>query len=172
MTIVIILAFIICTAILLWLDRKDKDKAERTYKGISDLLSKINWNISRNHFDGKFPEMEFLSREDQDGLVSMSYKDKSDRDYIVNFYFPDHGGDKLIGVDFYLPNLSRSKLDIIFTELRGEYGEPTERHLIDAASLEWDTANGILILETYKGGASLLGFWNKEFYQSQSEDIS
>jgi hypothetical protein len=174
-TVLIILAFVICTALLFWLDRKDKEdkeKEEKIDKGIFDLLSKVNWNISRHQLDGKFPEMEFLNVEGQGELNCISYKNKSDKDFIVSFYFPKEIGRGLLGVDFYLPRLSKGRLDVIYSRLCKKYGEPVERDLADETSLEWHIGDSILVLETTDSGNLVLGFWNKEFYQSQSEGIS
>jgi hypothetical protein len=174
-TILIILALVICTALLFWLDRKDredKEKEERIDKGVFDLLSKLSWNISRQQLDGKFPEMEFLNVEEQGELNCISYRHKSNEDFIGSFYFSKEIDSGLLGVDFYLPLLSRRKLDAIFSRLCEKYGEPVESDLADETSIEWHTGDSVLVLETTGSGNLVLGFWNKEFYQSQSEGIS
>jgi len=162
-------------ALLFWLDRKDKEdkeKEERIYKGIYDLLSKLNWNISRHQMDGKFPEMEFLDLEEQGELDCVSYKHKSCENLIANFYFPKEKSRNLLGIDIYLPRLSKEKRDTIFHQLCEKYGEPEESDFIEEASLDWNRGNGILVLEQTNSGMLILGFWNKEFYQIQSEGIS
>ena len=77
-----------------------------------------------------------------------------------------------MGVDLYLPRLSKGRLDMIYSRLCEKYGEPVESGLVDEASLEWHTGDSVLVLETTGSGNLVLGFWNKEFYQSQSEGIS
>ena len=174
-TILIILAFVICMALLFWLDRKDaKDKREeeKVYKSVFDLLDKINWNISRYQMDGKFSELEFLSVEEQGELDCIIYKHKFDENLIANFYFPNEKGGSLLGLDVYIPRLSKARLDAIYSRLCEKYGEPIESGLAEETSLEWHTDDSVLVLETTDSGNLVLGFWKKEFYQSQSEGIS
>ncbi|HWP91892.1 MAG TPA: hypothetical protein VNN20_06815 [Thermodesulfobacteriota bacterium] len=171
-TILIILAFVICTALLFWLDRKDKEdkeKEEKIDEGVFDLLSKLSWNSSRHQMDGKLPEMEFLDLEEQGKLDCINYRHKFNEDFIVSFYFLKEKSGSLLGADFYLPRLSRRKLDAIYSRLCKKYGEPVQSGLVDENSLEWHTGDSVLVLETTDSGNLVLGFWNKEFYQSQSE---
>lgn len=168
-TVLIVFAFIIAISVLFWLDRKDKEdkeEGERIWEEVFKLFNRIDWGKTLAELKEKFPDKEFLNfQEESNGLVGTGYRDKfNGQDVSVRFYLPENGEDKVVRADIYFTDISKTKLDTIFSKLCEKYGSPLLTDETEEKPVFWDTKKGILTLETSTNQTLLLSLWDKELY--------
>lgn len=174
--ILIITAFIICMALLFWLDRKgrnEKSEAERTYNEIFKIFNSVKWEMPLSEIREIFSEKEFVTSEESGKVMGTGYMDKlGDQNAFISFYFPKGGEDRLIRTDLYLLGVSPRESALVFDRFIQNHGTPTVQDGTKQKSGLWDLGYSILTVEESEGEEFQIQLWNKEFYDRINEETN
>lgn len=172
--ILIVTAFIICMALLFWLDRKgkkEKSEAERIYNEIFKIFSNVKWDMPLGKIREIFSEKEFVTSEESGKVMGTGYMDKLDgQDAFVSFYFPKSGEDKLVRTDLYLIGMSPKESALVFDRFIQNHGTTTAQNDAQQKSGSWHLGNSILIVDGSEEGEFQIQLWNREFYDKVNEE--
>jgi hypothetical protein len=172
--ILIVTAFIICMALLFWLDRKgrnEKSEAERIYNEIFKIFNSVKWGMPLSEIREIFSEKEFVTSEESDKVMGTGYMDKlDDQDTFISFYFPKGGENRLVRTDFYLLGMSPKESALVFDRFLQNQGTPTVQNSAQQKSGSWYLGNSILTVDGSEEGELQIQLWNKEFYDKINEN--
>lgn len=167
--ILIVTAFIICMALLFWLDRKgrnEKSEAQRVYNEIFKIFNSVKWDMSLSEIREIFSEKEFVTSEESDKVMGTGYMDKLDsgQDVFISFYFPEGEESRLVRTDFYLLGMSPNESALIFDRFIQNHGTPNVQNGAQQKSGLWYLGNSILTVDGSEEGEIQIQLWNREFY--------
>jgi hypothetical protein len=172
--ILIVTAFIICMALLFWLDRKDKDKkseAERIYNEIFKIFNSVKWDMSLSEIREIFPEKEFVTSEESSKVMGTGYMDKLDgQDAFISFYFPKGGENRLVRTDLYLLGMSPKESALVFDRFIQNHGIPAIQNGVQQKSGSWYLGNSFLTVEGSNEGEFQIQLWKRDFYDKINEE--
>ncbi len=174
-SILIVIAFIICMALLFWLDRKgknEKSEAERIYNEIFKILNSVKWDMPLSKIREIFSEKEFVTSEESGKLMGTGYMDKLDgQDAFISFYFPKGGEDKLVRTDLYLIGMPPKESALVFDRFIQNHRTGVVQNDARQKSGSWHLGNSILIVDGSDEGEFQIQLWNREFYDKINEEV-
>ncbi len=173
--IIIVIAFIICIALLFWLDRKgrnEESQSQRVYDEIFNIFNRVKWDMSLSEIREIFSEKEFVTSEESDKLIGTGYMYKLDsgQDAFISFYFPKGVESRLVRTDFYLLDMPPKKSALIFDRFIQNHGAPMIQNGAQQKSGLWHLGNSILTVDGSEEGEFQIQLWNREFYDRINED--
>lgn len=147
-TVLVSIGIIVVFTILFWLDKKQGPEPTDAIVHLFDVLRNLDWNMNEDEIKKTFPDFKRSSSSRLNKKTILSRKQNSEgQETHTTFSFSNDREANLNLAQIKLSRISEKDIDLLFSTVCKQYGQPTENESIIEGSVKWTVEPGLLILE-------------------------
>lgn len=140
----IIVAFII----LFWLDKRQGPEPTPAIVHLFDVLQNLHWDMSQDDIKNTFSEFGKTKPTVLNKRTTLNRKVNTEgQEIYTTFSFPNDKYPKVNKVEIRLSRVNKRDIDLLFSTVCKQYGQPDKNDSLIEGSVKWVTEQGILTLE-------------------------
>jgi hypothetical protein len=140
----IILAF----AILFWLDKKQGPDPTPAIIHLFDVLRNLSWDMDQDDVKNTFQGFRNGTSTKLNRRSILTRKENHEGQEIYStFNFPNDNDGKVKRVEIKLSRINEKDIDLLFSTVCKQYGQPEQNDSQIEGSVKWSTEPGVLTLE-------------------------
>ena len=147
-TLLLSAGIIIAFAIMFWLDRRQGPEPTRAIVHLFDVLRNINWEMNEDDIKSTFEGLQNTTPTRLNKRTILSRKENIEgQEIYTTFTFPNSKDASVNRVEIKLSRTNKKDIDLLFSTVCKQYGQPEENESIIDGSVKWHTEPGILVFE-------------------------
>ena len=147
-TLLLSAGIIIAFAILFWLDKKQGPDPTPAIVHLFDVLRNLDWNMGEEDIKNTFSGFNKSTPTRLNKKTTLSRKENFEGQQInTTFSFSNDREQKLNKVQIKLSRVNKKDIDLLFSTVCKQYGQPDQNDSIIEGSVRWATGPGVLTLE-------------------------
>lgn len=147
-TLLLSAGIIVAFLILFWLDRRQGPEPTPAIVHLFDILRNLHWDMSEHDIKNTFTEFSKAKPTVLNRRTTLSRKENHEgQEIYTTFSFPNDKYPKVNKVEVRLSRINRKDIDLLFSTVCKQYGQPEKYDSMIEGSVKWVTEPGILTLE-------------------------
>jgi len=147
-TLLLSLGIIVAFAIMFWLDRKRGPEPTPAIVHLFNILRNLEWDMNENDIKNTFQEFTKGNTLRLNNKTTLSLKKYDEgQEIYTTFSFSNNRDAKLNKAEIKLSRINQKDIDLLFSTLCKQYGQPEQNESGFEGSVKWATEPGVLTLE-------------------------
>ncbi len=147
-TLLLSIGIIAAFAILFWLDKKQGPEPTPAIVHLFDILRNLEWEMNESDIKNTFSGFERGTSTKLNRKSTLTRKENYEgQEIYTTFSFPNDNGGKVKRVGIRLSRVNEKDIDLLFSTVCKQYGQPEQNNLEIEGSVKWATEPGVLTLE-------------------------
>ena len=147
-TLLLSIGIIAAFAILFWLDKKQGPEPTPAILHLFNLLRNLTWEMNDQDIKNTFQEFRHGTSKNLNTKTILTKKENYEgQEIYTTFSFPNDNGGKVKRVEIKLSRINEKDIDLLFSTVCKQYGQPEQNNSEIEGSVKWATEPGVLTLE-------------------------
>ncbi len=147
-TLLLSAGIIIAFAIMFWLDKKQGPEPTPAIVHLFDVLRNLSWEMSEEDIKSTFSGFDKSTPTRLNKKTTLNRKENFEgQEIYTTFSFPNDREPKVNKVLIKLSRINKKDIDLLFSTVCKQYGQPDQNDSGFEGSVKWATEPGMLILE-------------------------
>ena len=147
-TLLLSIGIIVAFAIMFWLDMKQGPEPTLAIVHLFNILRNLEWELNESDIKNTFQEFTRGNTLRLNNKTTLSLKKYDEgQEIYTTFSFGNERERKVNKVEIKLSRASEKDIDLLFSTLCKQYGQPEQNESGIEGSVKWVTELGILTLE-------------------------
>ncbi len=133
---------------MFWLDRRQGPEPTPAIVHLFDVLRNLHWEMREEDIKSTFSEFSKTLPTILNKRSMLSHKENIEgQEIITTFSFPNDRYGKVNKAEIRLSRVNKKDIDLLFSTVCKQYGQPEQNESIIEGSVKWHTEPGILTFE-------------------------
>lgn len=147
-TLLLSAGIIVAFLILFWLDKRQGPEPTPAIVHLFDVLRNLHWEMNEEDIKNIFDGFQSTSPTRLNKRTILSRKENIEGQEIhTTFNFPNNRDATVNRVEIKLSRTNKKDIDLLFSTVCKQYGQPEQNESIIDGSVKWHTEPGILTFE-------------------------
>lgn len=147
-TLLLSIGIIAAFAILFWLDKKQGPDPTPAIIHLFHVLRNLSWDMGERDVTNTFQGFKQATSKRLNKRTILSRKENHEGQEIYTaFIFSNQNQGKVNRVEIKLSRINEKDIDLLFSTVCKQYGQPEQNNSDIEGSVKWSTEPGILTLE-------------------------
>ncbi len=147
-TLLLSAGIIIAFLILFWLDKRQGPEPTAAIVHLFDILRNLDWDMNEEDIKSTFDGFSRVNTTRLNKRILLILKENVEGQAIyTTFSFPNDKYPKVNKAEIRLSGINKKDIDLLFSTVCKQYGQPDKYDSIIDGSVKWITEPGILTLE-------------------------
>lgn len=147
-TLLLSIGIILAFAILFWLDKKQGPEPTPAIVHLFNVLRNLTWEMNEGDIKNTFQEFKNGTSTKLNRRSILTKKENHEgQEIYTTFNFPNDNGGKVKSVEIKLSRINEKDIDLLFSTVCKQYGQPEQNSSDIEGSVKWTTEPGLLTLE-------------------------
>jgi len=147
-TLLLSIGIIAAFAILFWLDKKQGPEPTPAIVHLFNILRNLEWEMNESDIKDTFQEFQNGTSTRLNRRSTLTRKENYEgQEIYTTFSFPNDNGGKVKSVEIRLSRVNQKDIDLLFSTVCKQYGQPERNDSEIEGSVKWATEPGVLTLE-------------------------
>jgi len=147
-TLLLSIGIIAAFAILFWLDKKQGPEPTPAIVHLFNILRNLEWEMNESDIKDTFQGVKHGTSTRLNKKSTLTRKENYEgQEIYTTFNFPNDNGGKVKRVEIRLSRVNQKDIDLLFSTVCKQYGQPEQNDSEIEGSVKWATESGVLTLE-------------------------
>jgi len=147
-TLLLSIGIIAAFAILFWLDKKQGPEPTPAIVHLFNILRNLEWEMNESDIKDTFQGFKHGTSTRLNKKSTLTRKENYEgQEIYTTFNFPNDNGGKVKRVEIRLSRVNQKDIDLLFSTVCKQYGQPEQNDSEIEGSVKWATESGVLTLE-------------------------